>query len=69
MIGYKLKSLRESKGHSQEYMAIHCNIEQSSYSRLESGIIKPDFIKLRVIAKILDLDFHALIDEMAKDSA
>lgn len=68
MIGYKLKSLRESKGYSQEFMAEECHIDQSSYSRIESGFMKPDFIKLKIIARILGVDFHTLVDEMSEDS-
>jgi transcriptional regulator with XRE-family HTH domain len=65
MIGHKLKAARESKRYSQEYVAVQCGIEQSSYSRIESGNIKPKITHLRTIAKILNLNFHELIDGLS----
>ncbi|MBS4066198.1 MAG: helix-turn-helix transcriptional regulator [Chitinophagaceae bacterium] len=59
---FKLKKLRESKNYSQEYMAFQLKIEQSSYSRIEAGTIKLDLNRLKAIARILDLEFHTLID-------
>lgn len=63
MIGYKLKALREAKGYSQEYLAYHCKIEQSTYSRIESGIIRPDLSKLRKLAVVLEIEFSSLISD------
>jgi transcriptional regulator with XRE-family HTH domain len=39
-------------------MAAQCNIDQSSYSRMKSGKIKPDLNKIRTIAQVLELDFE-----------
>ena len=63
MIGYKMKALREQKGYSQEYMAIQCSIEQCSYSRIESGIIKPDIYKLKIIANVLGIGLTELLGD------
>jgi transcriptional regulator with XRE-family HTH domain len=65
MVGHKLKSLRESKGYSQEYLAAQCNIDQCSYSRIESGKIKPDISKLKIFASILQVDFYELVELLA----
>ena len=61
-IGYKLKNMRESKGYSQEFMAVQCKIEQCTYSRIESGLIKPDINKLKVFAKVLAVELVQLLD-------
>lgn len=52
-IASKIKSQREAKRYSQEFMAAHLKITQASYSRLESGFTKPDIEKLKVISDVL----------------
>lgn len=37
MIGYKIKSIRELKNLTQEYMAEKLDISQAAYSKLEKG--------------------------------
>ena len=64
MYGPKLKRMREAKNYSQEYMAAQLNIEQCTYSRIESGKIKLDLNKLKSIAKVLEVDLHKLIDDL-----
>jgi transcriptional regulator with XRE-family HTH domain len=66
---HKLKSLREAKGYSQEYMASQCKIDQSSYSRMESGKIKPDLDKIKIIAQVLELDLSTLLSILVSSEA
>lgn len=37
IVGNKIRSLRKSKGMSQEHLADYLNISQSTYARIESG--------------------------------
>lgn len=53
--------IRSSLGFSQEYVASQLNVTQQNYSRLEKN---PDSIsvkRLRQLAKIFNVDVHALI--------
>lgn len=58
---HKLKKIREARGYSQEYIASLCSINQSSYSRLESGKIKLDLAKIKTLALALEFDFNELL--------
>jgi transcriptional regulator with XRE-family HTH domain len=41
MIAEKIKMLRNARGYSQEYMAAKLSIDQTKYSRIEKGEVKP----------------------------
>lgn len=68
MIGSKIKSARNAKGYSQEYMAALLNVTQSSYARIESNKVCPDIFKLKTIASALGLDMGLLINEVHQAS-
>lgn len=57
----RIRSFREAKGYTQEYMAEMLNICQSTYANLESGKSTLSIDRLLEIAEILDLDFHQLL--------
>jgi XRE family transcriptional regulator, regulator of sulfur utilization len=61
MIQEKLKKLRLDKGWDQQKIASELGIEQSDYSKIETGKIKPDISKLIKFAKIYDIDFNELL--------
>lgn len=65
-IGPAIRTLRESRGYSQEYMAdcLHCS--QSTYAHLESGKTAMRVDRLFDILKILDTDLHQLLQEDRK---
>jgi len=54
-----IKTIRESKGHSQEYMAELIDVTQSSYARFERGATKTDLKIVSSIAQVFDI---SLID-------
>jgi len=56
MIGSKIKAARESRGWSQEYLADLLNVTQATISRIESGFIKPELEKVKLIS------FHTGVD-------
>ncbi len=62
-IGLMIRSCRESKGISQDYMADMLDIAQSAYAYLESGKTTMSIDRLIRITEILDLDIHQIIDE------
>ena len=58
----RIRTIRESKGYTQEYMAEMMGICQSTYAHLESGKTKLHVDRLVQIAALLEVDVTALID-------
>lgn len=56
-----LKSLRNLKNYSQEYMADKLGITQSAYSKMEVGSVDIPFSKLEEIATVLGLTVEDII--------
>jgi len=50
-----IKSIRLSKGYSQDYMASKLGIAQNNYGKLERGEINLNITRISQIAKIFDL--------------
>jgi transcriptional regulator with XRE-family HTH domain len=50
LIADRIKQLRINSGLSQDDIAQHLNISQSTYSRMERGILSPDCAQIRVIS-------------------
>lgn len=67
-IGRHIRSVRESRGYSQEYMAEMLDMVQSSYANLESGKSSMSVDRLLQICDILQLDVHTLLDESGRDA-
>lgn len=59
----KLKSLRESKGYTQDEIASKLNIARQSVSKWEQGINEPDFDTTKKLCQILDCSLDDLIDD------
>ncbi len=57
----RIRSFREAKGYTQEYMAEMLDICQSTYANLESGKSSLSIDRLLEIAEILELDFRQLL--------
>lgn len=62
-IGEKIKKIREEKGITQESMALHLNVTQSNYGRLEKDDRRLNVVKLLKIVKILDINMGHLFSE------
>ncbi len=60
-IAWIIRSCRESRGYSQEYMADMLNIVQSAYANIESGKTTLTIDRLIFITTILGLDIHEVI--------
>ena len=64
----RIRSFREAKGYTQEYMAEMLDICQSTYANLESGKSSLSIERLLEIAAVLELDFHQLLVLNGKES-
>lgn len=56
-----IRSLRERKKYSQEYMGMKLSISQNAYSKLETGKTKLTIDRLVRIAAILETNISRLI--------
>jgi len=65
-IGWSIRSVRESRGYSQDYMAEMLQICQSAYANIELGKTTLSVDRLIRICEILDLDIHELITSNVK---
>ena len=61
MFGENLKSIRKSKGYTQEELAIKLNVVRQTVSKWEKGLSVPDADILVRIADVLDTDVSVLL--------
>lgn len=61
MFGENLKSIRKSKGYTQEELAIKLNVVRQTVSKWEKGLSVPDADILVRIAEVLDTDVSVLL--------
>ena len=57
----KIKSIRELKNYTQEYMADQLGVTQAGYSKIEKGKTSLSYEKLVEIGKILDVSVEDII--------
>lgn len=62
-IGLRIRSVRESRRYSQEYMAEMLSMSQSCYANLESGKSSLSVERLLAITEILDIDVSQLFEK------
>lgn len=67
-LGEKIKSLRKSKGISQEELASMLKINRNYLSRIETGKSEPTSGILRDIATIFSVDLNSLLDIVSEDN-
>ncbi len=63
IIGKKIRTIRELKGYSQEYVAGKLDIAQNTYSKIESNQTKLNTDTLERIAEILEVSINDLLSE------
>lgn len=68
MLSENLKSIRKSKGLSQEELAIRLNVVRQTVSKWENGLSVPDADILICIADILETPVSTLLGERVKES-
>jgi transcriptional regulator with XRE-family HTH domain len=59
-LGSKIKSIRESKGMTQEDMAYELDISLGAYSRIERSLTNINLSRIEQIAKIFKMGVHEL---------
>ena len=59
-LGHNIKTIRESKGISQQQLAAECNFEKSNMSRIEAGRTNPTIYTLHKIATALGVNIASL---------
>ena len=57
-IGARIKKIRAAKDLSQNDLAIMCNFEKASMSRIESGKTNITVLTLRKIGRALEVELH-----------
>lgn len=57
----KIKTFRELKNFTQEYMAEKLGISQAAYSKIESGATKLSYSKVVDIAKVFEVQVEELL--------
>lgn len=62
LLGFRIKSLREQKGFSQEDLANDCNIPKSQIGRIERAEVNTTVKTLIKIASALGIRVKDLID-------
>lgn len=62
LIGDKIKSIRELKNFTQEYIADQLGITQAGYSKIEKGKTSLSLEKLEQLAVILELPLENIIN-------
>lgn len=66
-IGWLIRSARESRGYSQDYMAEMLKICQSAYANLEAGKTTISLDRLIQISQVLEIDIHDIISKSIGD--
>lgn len=61
MFNENLKTLRKSKGFTQEELAIKVNVVRQTVSKWEKGLSVPDAVSLQKIADVLDVGVNELL--------
>ncbi|GET20682.1 helix-turn-helix domain-containing protein [Prolixibacter denitrificans] len=61
-IGARVRTLRESKGISQQNLAAICNFEKANLSRLEAGRTNPTVSTLYKISQALEIPLSDIVD-------
>ncbi|MFH7018828.1 helix-turn-helix domain-containing protein [Flavobacterium sp. FlaQc-47] len=62
LIGDKIKSVRELKNYTQEYIAGQLGITQAGYSKIEKGKTSVSLDKLQQLALIMELPIENIIN-------
>jgi putative transcriptional regulator len=65
-LGKRIRMIRLTKNMTQYQLAINCNFEKSSMSKIESGQVNLSYLTLYRISKGLDVHIRELLPETKK---
>lgn len=65
-IGHKIRILRQNKKLTQEKLAEKSNLSQQHISRIENGIVEPEYQTIYKLAYALDISVDTLIENEFK---
>ena len=68
MLNENMKTIRKSKGLSQEELAIKLNVVRQTISKWEQGLLVPDADMLISISEVLETPVSALLGETAAET-
>lgn len=60
ILGARIKSLRESKGLTQEQIAEKMDCTRQKYARLEKGLLDISYFNISIIAKVLGVKIEEI---------
>lgn len=61
--GDNLRQLRLKKGYTQAELATLLNIDRTTLTKYERGLTEPDFIRLKLICEILNVDYNTILQK------
>jgi transcriptional regulator with XRE-family HTH domain len=64
----KIKSLRLSKGLTQQELADQCNISLRTIQRIENGDVKPSLYSLKKLSEVLEVDVVGFFQDSEKET-
>jgi transcriptional regulator with XRE-family HTH domain len=64
ILGGKIRHIRELRNLTQDHMARQLGMDQSQYSKIETGRTRPTEERLEMIAKILDIPLAELLNPL-----
>lgn len=67
-IASNIRRIRESKGYTQEYLAMKLGISQNAYSKIELGYTRITLERLFHISKIIEVEVAKLMEDPTSSS-
>lgn len=68
LLGTRIRSLRESKGYTQEQVAEQMKCTRQKYARIEKGMTDISYSSINTIASILEIDVEDITSVVNKKS-
>lgn len=60
VLGARIRSLRESKGFTQEQIAEKMNCTRQKYARIEKGLVDISYASLNIVAQVLGIKIEEI---------
>lgn len=60
-LGRRVARLRKSKGYSQDRLYLEAGFSRGTVSKIENGLVNPQVLTLRRIAKVIQVPLSAIV--------